>query len=304
MNDTCLIDYTLRDRRNALEGAIRPVPRRLEIHDYTEGTNVDDIKTKLRKVIAEASEGLVIKNPRSKYHLGDRNDDWMKVKPDYMKEMGENLDLLIIGGYYGEGRRGGKLSSFLLGLRADNVSPNPDGNAKFYSFCKVGGGFSALDYSKIRHLTEGKWVKWNPQRPPVDYYELAGGQAQYERPDEWIKPENSIVISIKGAAVTVSDQFRIGMTLRFPRFTKLRDDRFWDTSMSTRDFRNMKVRMDEDRHENELQIDQRRRATKRVRKEFKIAGADAIVEPLEVNNDNLFKDMNFCVFKSLCFTPP
>ncbi|KAF3930625.1 hypothetical protein ABW19_dt0205583 [Dactylella cylindrospora] len=283
LNDTSLINYTLRDRRNALLGAIESVPRRLEIHDYTEGRTVDDIKSKLRDVIAEASEGLVIKNPRSMYHLGDRNDDWIKVKPEYMKELGENFDLLIIGGYYGQGRRGGRLSSFMCGLRQDN---------KFYSFCKVGGGFNALNYSIIRHKTEGKWIPWNPQRPPTEYIELAAGQA--ERPDEWIKPEDSLVISIKGASVGTSDQFRTGLTLRFPRFMKLREDRDWESSMSLADFYRLKRNMEAAQAENEMQVE-RRRATKRVRKELKIAGADAIIEPMKVNNDNLFQDLNFWV---------
>ena len=73
----------------------------------------------LQQVVLEASEGLVLKNPRSMYRLNDRNDDWMKVKPEYLTEYGEALDCLIIGGYYGSGRRGGSLSSFLCGLRVD-----------------------------------------------------------------------------------------------------------------------------------------------------------------------------------------
>lgn len=35
----------------------------------------------------------------------------------------DHLDLIIIGGYYGEGKRRGTISHFLLGLR-DNESMN------------------------------------------------------------------------------------------------------------------------------------------------------------------------------------
>ncbi|KAF3311061.1 DNA ligase (ATP) [Orbilia oligospora] len=285
LNDTSLIKYTLRDRRNALISAVEPVHRRLEVHTYTEGTTVEDIKVKLREVVAEASEGLVIKNPRSMYCLGDRNDDWLKVKPDYVKDLGENFDLLVIGGYYGQGSRGGRLSSFMCGLRAPN--------GKYYSFTKVGGGFSAQDYNWIRHQTEGKWNTWNTRKPPAEYIELAAGQA--ERPDEWIKPEDSIVISVKGAAVTPSDQFKTGLTLRFPRFTKLREDRSWNSALSLNEFFRRKRELDEQQQkENEMHIEQRR-ATKRVRKQFKIAGADQIVEPVAVSNDHLFEGMNFWI---------
>src|SRR5690606_32667019 len=144
-------------------------------------------------------EGLVIKNPRSMYRLNDRNDDWIKVKPEYMTEFGEEFDLVILGGYYGQGRRGGILSSYLCGLRVDDEYRDPSEGPMFYSFCKVGGGFKAEDYKAIRHNTEGKWQKWDPNHPPLQYMELAGqNYAQFERPDVWIRPEESLVIAVKG----------------------------------------------------------------------------------------------------------
>lgn len=119
LNDMDLTKYTLRDRRNALQKAVQNVHRRIELHEYTATGNVDDIEPRLRTVVERGQEGLVLKNPRSIYRLNDRVDDWMKVKPEYMAEFGENLDCLIIGAYYGSGHRAGRLSSFMCGLRAD-----------------------------------------------------------------------------------------------------------------------------------------------------------------------------------------
>jgi DNA ligase 4 len=119
LNDEPLTRYTLRDRRRALERVVKDVHRRLEIHQYESAHSAEAIEPLLRKVVAEASEGLVLKNPRSMYRLNSRNDDWMKVKPEYMTEFGESLDCVVIGGYYGSGHRGGRLSSFLCGLRVD-----------------------------------------------------------------------------------------------------------------------------------------------------------------------------------------
>jgi DNA ligase-4 len=127
-NDNDITKYTLRDRRNALNKCITNVHRRIEIHSYDVATSVGDIEPALRKVVAEASEGLVLKNPRSRYQLNSRNDDWMKVKPEYMTEFGESLDCLVIGGYYGSGHRGGHLSSFLCGLRVDPNEVQSQGN--------------------------------------------------------------------------------------------------------------------------------------------------------------------------------
>ena len=38
----------------------------------------------------------------SPYVPGSRDNDWQKLKPNYVDEMGETLDLLIVAGYYGE----------------------------------------------------------------------------------------------------------------------------------------------------------------------------------------------------------
>lgn len=38
-------------------------------------------------------EGLVVKNLESVYTLHGREDDWIKVKPEYMDSLGEEVDV-------------------------------------------------------------------------------------------------------------------------------------------------------------------------------------------------------------------
>ncbi|PGG97506.1 DNA ligase 4 [Helicocarpus griseus UAMH5409] len=277
LNGRALTRYTLRDRRRALEASVVPVHRRFEIHTYEVGRSAADIEPLLRKVVAEASEGLVLKNPNSPYRLNDRHDDWMKVKPEYMTEFGESLDCVVIGGYYGSGRRGGALSSFLCGLRVgDAQAKRGDHPTKCFSFCKVGGGFTAADYANIRHHTDGKWKDWDPKRPPTEYIELGGGDAQYERPDVWIKPEDSVVLCIKAASVTPTDQFRLGLTLRFPRFKRLRMDKDWKSALSIQEFMDLKSNVEEEKKEKDFKVDDTRkpRVRKTTKKPLTVAGYD------------------------------
>lgn len=278
LNDQQLTRYTLRDRRNALERAMKPVPGRFELHGYQLGTKVDDIEPVLRKVIEESTEGLVLKNPRSPYRLNDRNDDWMKVKPEYMSEFGESLDCIIVGGYFGSGYRGGQLSSFLCGLRVDTFDGNEPGTMKQYSFCKVGGGFTAGDYANIRHHTDGKWKDWDPKKPPIDIIELAGEGRQIERPDKWIRPDESVVVEVKAAQIAASDDFRLGLTLRFPRFKRLRSDKDWKSALSVHEFLDLKNNVERQQRENrdkQLRVENRRqpRASRR-KKTLVVAGYD------------------------------
>ncbi|GAM91626.1 hypothetical protein ANO11243_096780 [Dothideomycetidae sp. 11243] len=298
LNDTVLTSYTLRDRYNALQQSVKSVHRRLEVHTHTEATSATEIEPLLRKVVAESTEGLVLKSPRSMYRLNERNEDWMKVKPEYMTEFGEALDCVVIGGYYGSGHRGGRLSSFLCGLRVDQNQIDQGADPlKCYSFFKVGGGMTAGDYADIRHLTDGKWKDWDSKRPPTHYIELAGGDRQYEKPDVWIRPDESIVLEVKAASVSATDQFRTGYTLRFPRFRKLRRDKDWRAALSLVEFSQLKDRAEEEKEEKRFKIDdaRRKRTAKRRKRETVIAGQDQSVAAYAGPESKLFDGISFFI---------
>lgn len=298
LNDRPLAQYTLRDRHNALEQAVPGAHRRLEVHPYTKATSADEIEPLLRKVVADSSEGLVLKNPRSMYRLNSRNDDWVKVKPEYMDEFGESVDVVIIGGFYGSGHRGGNLSSFLCGLRVTEndieAGANPE---KHFSFCKVGGGFRAEDYASLRHETDGKWQKWDAKRPPSEYIEL-GGQAQgiqCERPDMWIRPSESVVISVKAASAGYSDQFAKLVTLRFPRFRSLKLDKSWEAALDWQEFLELKKGAEEQQKEASMTIEKKRRTVKRIKKEVVIAGQENVPAEFEGPKTQIFAGLEMCI---------
>lgn len=302
LNNQCLTNYTLRDRRKALAAAVVGVHRRLEIHDYTVARSAADIEPALRKVVAEASEGLVLKSPRSAYALATRNDDWVKVKPEYMTEFGEALDCVVVGGYWGSGRRGNTLSSFLCGLRVDEAQIRSGANPqKCYSFFKVGGGMAKSDYASIKERTDGKWIAWDDKKPPTDWIELAGkNYAQYEKPDVWIKPENSVVLEVKAASIASTDQFRTGFTLRFPRFKRLRDDKSWREALSINEFIQMRIEVEEKQKEKAFEIDterKQRRATTRTRKKLLtiVGGDEEVRTPYAGPATKVFEGLTFFI---------
>lgn len=301
LNGKALTHYMLRDRRKALEASVVTVSRWLEVHTFVEAKAVSDIDTALRKVVQEGSEGLVLKNPRSPYQLNERNDDWMKVKPEYMTEFGESLDCIVIGGYYGTGTRGGRLSSFLCGLKVDeNDVKNGANPMKCWSFFKVGGGFTAADYASIRHQTDGKWKDWNPHRPPTEYIELAGGAKQHERPDVWIRPDESVVISVKAASVHDTEQFRTSYTLRFPRFKQLRMDRNWHSALTVSGFEELRKTAEKEKAGKQFEVESSRKKASRIsrKKPFTIAGDSNVTlkAPYGGPATDAFKGLNFCKF--------
>lgn len=78
----------------------------------------------------------MVKNPDTVYKPNVRKGGWFKIKPEYVKGLCDDLDLLVIGGYFGVGGRGGMVSHFLLAV----AEPASDGGVPsvFKSFCKVG----------------------------------------------------------------------------------------------------------------------------------------------------------------------
>ncbi|PBP18155.1 DNA ligase [Diplocarpon rosae] len=288
LNGKQLTQYTLEVRHEALGRAIQNVPRRIEIHGHSTATSQADIEEKLRDVVADASEGLVLKNPGSVYTLNDRNNMWMKVKPEYMTEFGESLDVIVIGGYWGGGHRGGKLASFLCGLRVDSVH-----------IARVGGGFRAEDYAKIAHQTDGKWIPWDERRPPKGLIVLGGGHKQHEKPDVWIKPCDSVVLEVKAASVGQSDRFGTNFTLRFPRFRRIKDEKSWDQALSLEEFDELKQKVEEESKNKDMKVENRR-MTKRSKKERVIAGNDSKIRtPYAGPKTKIFEELNFCVMSEM-----
>jgi DNA ligase-4 len=140
-------------------------------------------------------------------------------------------------------------------------------------------------------------MEWDPKNPPSEYIELGGGEAkQFERPDMWIRPKDSVVVSVKAASVGPSDQFARGFTLRFPRFRRLRPERSWDTALSLEEFQELKQRVETEIKAIEMTVeDRRRRNPKRVKKELVIAGDDAAPPQYEGDKSKLFEGLEFCM---------
>ena len=177
--------------------------------------NIEDLEKQMSQAIEIGCEGLMIKQPLSVYRAGAREFAWTKLKREYRSDLADTLDLVIVGGLYGRGRRVGKYGAILL------ASYDPDSDT-FKSTCKVGTGFSDahLDYF-FKKLEE---IQIPHRHPRVD---------TRIHMDVWFEPK--IVIEVSASEITLSpshpaglDSIRekYGLALRFPKFTgKIREDK-------------------------------------------------------------------------------
>ena len=204
------------ERRARLAEAITPSPRLL----LTTAEQVSDeatLEATFEQAVAEGCEGLICKSvdPAAQYQAGARGWQWIKLKRDYRSELTDTLDLVVVGGLAGRGRRAGMYGALLLAVY------DPAGE-RFQTICKCGTGFSDAELAGLPARLAPLARAQRPAR--VDSRWAA---------DVWFEP--TLVVEVLAAELTLSPHHTAGwgllkedagLALRFPRFTgRWRDDK-------------------------------------------------------------------------------
>ncbi|PVD23875.1 hypothetical protein C0Q70_17149 [Pomacea canaliculata] len=234
-NDHVLTNLPLRQRLEYLEKVIVPVDGRILLSQHKEARTNQDCVDALNDAIDNREEGIMVKDAESTYRPNTRKGGWWKLKPEYVGGLMDELDLLIIGGFFGEGHRGGMMSHFLCGVAVPEA--NGEEPKVFYSFCKVGSGYSKNQLREFNQRLAEHWQVFDKRKPPA-CIELASGFK--EKPDAWIQPDKSCIVQVKAAEIIVSERFKVGYTLRFPRVEMIRDDKPWHQCMTTADIEDLR----------------------------------------------------------------
>ena len=177
--------------------------------------NEEQILEVLENSINAGCEGLMLKQLNSTYRAGIRGSNWLKLKREYQNDLGDSLDLVIVGAFFGKGRRTGKYGTLLVATYNDEEDTFP-------SVCKVGTGFTDESLDQLYQILSPKvTLKKNPRI--VSEMEA----------DVWFEPE--VVIEIVASEITLSpihktalDKIKkdTGLALRFPKFTgKIRTEK-------------------------------------------------------------------------------
>ncbi|RDD46321.1 DNA ligase 4 [Trichoplax sp. H2] len=222
LNGKKLANHSLHERLGYLKQVFTPIPGRIMVVKQRQATSKKDVLDSLNEAIDTREEGIIIKNPISTYKPDQRKGSgWFKIKPEYVDSLSDQLDLLIIGGYFGVGRRGGLISHFLLGVAVPPENPSEHPKV-FQSFCKVGSGYTIAELKELGEKLKPYWKPMNPKKLPP-YFQLMS-----EKPDLWIEPIHSKIVQIKAAEIVPStDKFKCNCTLRYPRVELVREDKYW-----------------------------------------------------------------------------
>ncbi|KAJ5481758.1 hypothetical protein N7475_000570 [Penicillium sp. IBT 31633x] len=157
------------------------------------------------------------------YEPDKRLESWLKVKKDYSTSS-ETLDLIPIAGWHGQGRKAKWWSPILLAVR------NPETGA-LEAVTKCMSGFT----DKFYQSNKEKYAKGSTNvisRP--SYVEYHG------EPDVWFEPQE--VWEMAFADITLSPTYPAaiglvseerGLSLRFPRFLRVREDKSIDEATTS-----------------------------------------------------------------------
>ena len=251
-------EVTHRRRKHGMDDAVKRYPVRIFMFDmlYVDGKDMtllpylerrnaisewfdisDNIQMSNMKVVhsvAEAEEffddainarceGMMAKSisDESIYRAGSRGFLWIKYKKDYHANLTDSFDLVVVGAFYGMGKRAGRYGALLMASFDQETG-------RYGTVCKLGTGFDDAFLDNMPNL--------------LDKYRSASKPASVDAkmiPDVWFDP--AVILEVVGAEISVSPihtaamdvvKEGAGIGIRFPRFTgRVRDDK--DPEQST-----------------------------------------------------------------------
>ncbi|MHA2209586.1 MAG: ATP-dependent DNA ligase, partial [Candidatus Thorarchaeota archaeon] len=202
-------------RRELLEKAVQKNERvSLTVGELTcDPERLDEIFT---SAIDTGHEGVIAKavHKDSTYQAGSRSWLWIKLKASYQEGMSDSVDLVVVGAFFGRGKRTGVYGAILTSVYDEDTDTFP-------TVCKIGTGFTDAMLSEFKERLEQHKLETRSPRVVSDI-----------EAEVWFDPEE--VIEVLGDEITISPihpagKHQIkdgGLAIRFPRFTgRWRDDK-------------------------------------------------------------------------------
>jgi DNA ligase 1 len=228
LNGEELLQKHLTTRRKILEelvGASRVNRFIINVTDQVMVTTAAELEHYFLTQIGSGLEGVVVKRPDSSYQPGKRNFNWIKLKRLEKGHLIDTVDTVILGYYYGKGKRA------TLGIGALLVGIYNKACDCFQTVAKIGTGLSDEGWSHIKRQCDQIALHDKPKNVSCNKDLFV---------DVWVKPE--IVIEVTADELTQSplhtagqherpskaadcNRHAGGYALRFPRFVRYRDDK-------------------------------------------------------------------------------
>src|SRR3954471_1990432 len=190
-----LLRLPLTERRARLDALDLPTTHaggRFERSHLMVAADVDALEAAFTDSRGRRNEGLMVKDPDSRYAPGRRGLGWLK-----MKKALATLDCVVVGVEVGHGKRHGVLSDYTFAVR-DEASGE---------LVTIGKAYSGLTDAEIADMT--RWFEAHTIRIHGRY--------------RFVEPE--VVVEVAFDVIMRSSRHKSGYALRFPRIANLRPDK-------------------------------------------------------------------------------
>lgn len=212
------VDYTVKpylERRSKLAEIVKETDR-VKLAENIISGDPEEIEKFFMSAVQRGGEGLVCKSiaPDSFYEAGKRGFKWIKLKRSYQSKMADTVDLVVVGGFAGKGKRAGTFGALLMAAYNDEED-------SFETVCKLGSGFTDEDLENLPKMLAPYKISHPHPRVKISI-----------KADYWFTP--SMVLEVIGDEITLSPvhtcAFNLlregsGLAIRFPRLIKFRSDR-------------------------------------------------------------------------------
>jgi DNA ligase 1 len=185
-----LLNVPLRERRERLSGL--RLPQKFQRAQLSAAYSAAEIEHLFEQALRRSNEGLVIKDPESRYLPGTRGLLWFKLK----KELA-TLDVAVVGAEFGHGKRNRVLSDYTFAVRDDATG----------ELLPIGKAYSGLTDAEIAELTE------------LFKQSTIAVHGRYRE----VKPD--VVLEVAFNSIQPSTRHASGFALRFPRIKAIRRDK-------------------------------------------------------------------------------
>jgi len=196
-NGETQIEEPFEKRAKLVRDIIEPQPFKIIPSHKIVTSDAQEIKDFYKKALADNQEGVMLKTLDAPYKPGRRVGQMVKLKPE-----DKELDLVIVGGEWGTGKRSDWIASFTLACEKDG---------KYLEIGKVGTGIKELDSSGSNLTFENLTNLMKPLITKEDGKEVS------------VTPK--IVVTVTYQDLQKSPTYSSGWALRFPRIAILREDK-------------------------------------------------------------------------------
>jgi DNA ligase-1 len=200
-----LLNTPFSERRKLLEKIIVQEPKKIVLSKQILSSDEKEAENFFNESIKKGNEGIMFKNLNGIYKPGSRVGYMIKYKSSM-----DPLDLVVIGAEWGEGKRSGWFTSFVIACECDG---------EFLEIGRVGTGLKekreeGLSFDELTELLKPLII---------------------EQKGREVKVKPKIVLSILFEEIQKSPSYSSGYALRFPRVVLLRDDRSSESASTLED---------------------------------------------------------------------